>query len=367
MKKNKLPQGFLSSGLKCGIKKNDYDLGLIRFKQAYRVVGFFTSNLNVSYSVSLSQKNIKNPISAILVNSGNANCFSHNKGYQDTEDIAEKLANKLALDKKEILIASTGIIGKKLPKSKITKNISKLVKNLEDDSSKFAKSILTTDSCTKVISKVISFGKKKVRITGIAKGAGMIKPNLATMLAFVLTDADISLGGLKKNTKEAVEKSFNSISIDAAESTNDSLFVVSSKKVPLAKKEKNKFFFELQNVMIDLAKLIVKDAEGATKFVRLDLKGAKTKKEAKQLAEKIAGYILFKAALYGNNPNIGRIIAVLGQAKIKLKEEDLDIKFSSFAKKEIKITINLKRGSYDWRVYTCDLSPEYVKINAEYN
>ncbi|MCF7887999.1 MAG: bifunctional glutamate N-acetyltransferase/amino-acid acetyltransferase ArgJ [Candidatus Omnitrophica bacterium] len=367
MKNNKLPQGFLTSGIKSGIKKNDYDLGLIQFKQPYRVVGFFTSNVNVSYSVALSRKNIKNPISAILVNSGNANCFSHNRGYQDTEDITKELAKQLGIDKKNVLIASTGIIAKKLPKPKITKNIPKLVKNLENSPKKFAKSILTTDSCTKVISKIISFGKKKVKITGVVKGSGMIKPNLATMLAFVLMDADIDLGILRKNAKEAVEKSFNSINIDAAESTNDSLFLVSSKKVPLTKKEQKQFFLEFQNIMIDLAKLIVKDAEGATKFVQLDLKGAKTAKEAKRLAEKIAGYILFKAALYGSNPNIGRIIAVLGQERIKLNKNDLKLKTSSFTKKNINIVINLKRGKYSWRVYTCDLSPEYVKINAEYN
>ncbi|MCF7873592.1 MAG: bifunctional ornithine acetyltransferase/N-acetylglutamate synthase [Candidatus Omnitrophica bacterium] len=367
MKEYKLPQGFLTSGLNCGIKKKSYDLGMIYFNQPYRVIGFFTTNLNVSYSVSLSRENIKNPISAILVNSGNANCFSDDKGYQDTKEIVSKLAGKLDTGKEKILIASTGIIAKKLPKLKVIRNIPKLIENLEDSPVKFAKSILTTDSCTKIISKVIKFGKKKVTITGIAKGSGMIKPNLATMLAFILTDAGIDLGAFRKNAKQAVEKSFNSINIDAAESTNDSLFLASSKKIPLTKKEQKKFFLELQNVMIDLAKMMVKDAEGATKFVELNIKGARSKREAKRLAEKISGYILFKCALYGNNPNLGRIVAVLGQAKIKLKEEDLDIGFSSFAKKEIKISINLKRGKYNWRVYTCDLTPEYVKINAKYN
>lgn len=367
MKKYKLPQGFLTSGLNCGIKKKNYDLGLILFEKPYRVLGFFTSNLNVSYSVFVSKENIKNYISAILVNSGNANCFSHKRGYQDTEDILMKLAEKLKVSKDKILFASTGVIGKKLMKKKIIKNVTKLIENLEDNPDKFSKSILTTDTCSKVVSKVINLNKKKVTITGIAKGSGMIKPNLATMLAFILTDAGIDLSILKKEAKEAVEKSFNSINIDAAESTNDSLFIASSKKVFLTRQEQKKVLVEFQKVMIDLAKLIVKDGEGATKFVQLDIRGAKSKKEAKMIAEKISGYILFKCALYGNNPNVGRIIAALGQAQIKVEKKDLKIKFSSLAKKEINISINLNRGKSDWRIYTCDLSPEYVTINAEYN
>ncbi len=367
MKKHKLPQGFLTSGLNCGIKKKNYDLGLIFFEKPYRVFGFFTSNLNVSYSVSVSKKNIKNYISAILVNSGNANCFSHKRGYQDTEDILMNLAGKLKISKDKILFASTGIIGKKLMKKKIIKNVPKLIENLEDNPDKFSKSILTTDTCSKVVSKVINLNKKRVTITGIAKGSGMIKPNLATMLAFILTDADIGLSILKKEAKEAVEKSFNSINIDAAESTNDSLFVASSKKISLGTKDTKKFLLEFKKVMVELAKMIVKDAEGATKFVQLNLKGAKSKKEAKKIAEKIAGYILFKCSLYGNNSGIGRIIAVLGQAGIKVKEGGVKIKVSSPKKKEINVSINLKRGKYNWRVYTSDLTPSYVNINANYN
>ncbi|MCF7870474.1 MAG: bifunctional glutamate N-acetyltransferase/amino-acid acetyltransferase ArgJ [Candidatus Omnitrophica bacterium] len=367
MKYYKLPQGFLAAGVSCGIKKNGYDLGLILFKQPYRAIGFFTTNCNVSYSVSLSKKNIKNPVSAILVNSGNANCFSHKEGYRDTEEITKKLAERLEVGEEKILFASTGIIGKKLMKKNIIKNIPKLIKNLEDNSNKFSKSILTTDTHPKVISKTINFSKKKVTITGVAKGSGMIKPNLATMLAFVLTDADINLGILKKQAKESVEKSFNAINIDAAESTNDSLFVASSKKVSLSKQEQKKFFIAFQKIMVDLARLIVKDAEGATKFVQLDIRGAKSKKEAKMIAEKISGYILFKCALYGNNPNVGRIVAVLGQAQIKLNEKDLKIKFGSLTKKDVNIIVDLNRGKCNWRIYTCDLSPEYVKINAKYN
>lgn len=367
MKSNNLPQGFLASGLSCGIKKKGYDLGLILFQEPYPVVGLFTSNSNVSYSVSFCRKNINNPIKAILVNSGNANCFSDQQGYRDTEVIAESLAKALACNKKSILFASTGIIGKKLPKAKIIKKIPELTGNLEDNIAKFSESILTTDKKVKVVSEVLVLGKKKIKITGVAKGAGMIKPNLATMLAFVLTDADLSLSLLKKRAKEIADASFNSINIDAAESTNDSLFIASSRKVKLAKSQEKKFFSKLEEVMVKLAKMIVADAEGATKFVELEIKGAKTIAEAKRIAHQIAGYVLFKCALYGSNPNYGRIVAALGQAGVGVEKSNLEITSSSFKKKEVNIVVKLKRGRANWRVYTCDLSPDYVKINAEYN
>lgn len=367
MKKNVLPQGFLAAGLNCGIKKKGYDLGLIACQDFYRAAGFFTSNCNVSYSVSFCRKNIKNPVKAILVNSGNANCFSDKKGYQDTEEIAGYLAKALAVDKKNILFASTGIIGKKLPKNKIIKKISQLTASLENNAEGFARGILTTDTKLKIVSETLFFGKKKVRVSGIVKGAGMIKPNLATMLGFILTDADIDLVPLRKKVKESLETSFNAINIDGAESTNDSLFAISSRKVPLTEKEKKRFLGSLAKIMIKLSKMIVEDAEGSTKFVQLDIKGAKTKKEARRIANEIAGYILFKCALYGNRPNTGRIIAALGQQGIRLTEDDLGIKFSSLEKREVSVVVDLKRGSFSQRVYTCDLSPEYVKINADYN
>ncbi len=369
MEKNKLPKGFLSAGLNCGIKKKDYDLGLIFCQKPYPAIGFFTSNLNVSYSVSFCRKNIKNPVKAILVNSGNANCFSSRQGYQDTEAIAESLAKTLQISKKNILFASTGIIGKKLPKEKIIKKLKALKEKLTDSSDEFAESILTTDTKIKTISKTLSFGKKRVKITGVVKGAGMIKPNLATMLAFILTDADIDLGVLKKRTREIIGLSFNSINIDSAESTNDSLFLVSSQKVKLTKAEQKKFFVELEKITIQLAKKIVEDAEGATKFIQLDIRGAKTKKEAKKIADKMCSYILLRCAFYGDNPEpvFGRIIAALGQEKIKVKKENLKIKLTSLKKNQVYLSVELKRGEADWRVYTCDLSPEYVKINAEYS
>lgn len=366
-KKDKLPDGFLVSGVNCGIKKKAYDLGLVLFDDFYPCLGFFTKNSNVSYSVSFSRKNINNPIKAILVNSGNANCFSHKSGHKDTEVIAEKMAANLGVDKKNILFSSTGIIGKKLPKEKIIQKMDKLTEAAGSNPLEFAKSILTTDTKVKVASETLSLGARKAKIIGFAKGAGMIKPNLATMLAFILTDVAFDQKKLKKKIKEIIDISFNSINIDAAESTNDCLFLASSQKIRLSKPDEEKFLKSLEKVLISLAKMIVFDAEGATKFVQLEIKGAKTKNEAKKIAHQIAGYILFKCALYGSNPNYGRIVAALGQIKIKLKESDLKVDFSSLRKKNAVITVKLKRGKHNCKVYTCDLSPDYVKINAQYS
>lgn len=362
----KLPKGFSLSGIHCGIKKRNLDLGLVYCEGLFPAVGFFTKCANVSYSVSLSRKNIKYPVRAILVNSGNANCFSHKQGLEDTWQIVSRLADIVEVKKENILIASTGIIGRKLPKEKIIGKLDSLVKKLNKSAGikDFSKSILTTDTFTKVVYEKISLGNREVNLLGFAKGAGMICPNMATMLAFILTDADIPQSELKVAAKEAIDESFNSITVDGCMSTNDSLFLLSSRKVRLGEKvEREKFFLGLKKVCLDLAKMIVKDAEGATKFIQIQIQGAKSKQEAKKCAFAVANSNLLKCALYGKKANWGRIIAALGQAGVSVTD-DVHIEVSSLRKKEVKITVDLKQGNYSGKVYTSDLTPEYVKINA---
>lgn len=359
----KLPQGFLLSGINCGIKKKKLDLGLIYLEDFARTVGFFTTNANVSYSVLAAKKNINQPIKAVLVNSGNANCYSHKAGLGDTESIILSLAKQLGVKKSNILIASTGIIGKKLPKQKITAALGSLIKKLEKQPKKFAESILTTDTFVKVAQRKVA----KASILGFAKGAGMINPNMATMLGFVLTDLAVPKSAFRKIAKEAVEESFNSISVDGCMSTNDTVLFLSSRRVPLKGKSKHRAFKQsLKALCLDLAKLIVKDAEGATKFIQLKIKGAKTQNEAKKCGLALANSMLFKCAIYGANANWGRIIQSLGQAKVKVGE-NIRVKATSLNKKNIVITIDLKRGKAQWSVYGSDLTPKYVKINAEYS
>lgn len=365
----KIPAGFLLSGLNCGLKQNNKpDLGLIYCESFADALGFFTTNKNVSYSVTLSRKNISNPIKAVIANSGNANCFSHKSGLKDTQAIVSQLAKHLSADKRNILMASTGIIGKKLPKEKIISALPRLCADMEEDKAEsFSQSILTTDTFKKISCSEIKLQSATARILGFAKGAGMIAPNVATMLVFVLTDAILPKALFKKIAKEAIDRSFNSITVDGCMSTNDTVFILSSKKNVLkSPKEINAFSKELKKVCLDLATMLVKDGEGATKFIKISIKGAKSKAEAKRAGLSIANSNLFKCAAYGANPNWGRIIAALGAAGIKVSE-GIPIKMSDLSKRNIHIEVDLKRGAFAQTVYTSDLTPEYIKINAEYS
>ncbi|UCC94960.1 MAG: bifunctional glutamate N-acetyltransferase/amino-acid acetyltransferase ArgJ [Candidatus Omnitrophota bacterium] len=365
-KSAKLPEGFLLSAVHCGIKKKRLDLGLICCQEPASAIGFFTTNANPSYSVMFSKKNIHNPIKAVLVNSGNANCFTHSQGLKHTEEIASCLAHALGTKKANILLASTGIIGKKLPKEKIVKNLAGLIKQLDQKIDMFASSILTTDTFTKIAFAKVPLQKKDVHIIGFAKGAGMIHPQMATMLAFILTDARIKPALFKNITQAAVEESFNSISVDGCMSTNDNVCFLTSGKISLNNHQTNAFGHAIRNVCLGLAKMIVKDAEGATKFVEIEVRGAKSKEEAKRAALAVASSTLLKCSLWGASPNWGRIAAALGQAGIKAKE-NISIQSTNLKRKEAKIVIHLKRGKSQWRTYTSDLTPQYIKFNAGYS
>lgn len=362
----KLPEGFLVSSLNCGIYPHKKDLGLIWFEHLYPVVGFFSRNVNVSYSLTVSRKNVGNIIKAIIVNSGNANCFTHKNGVKDTLKICESLAKVLKVKRNNILIASTGVIGKKLPFKQIEKCIPSLVSLLGKDIQGFAESITTTDRYPKIAYRDVGSGRKRGSILGIAKGAGMIFPNMATMLAFILTDIDIEPKLFRYFSQVAIEESFNSISVDGCMSTNDTVFIVSSKKVKIGSKHIDKFFKGLKDVCIDLAKMIVRDGEGATKVIEIRVEKAKNRKEAKLAASSVANSILFKTAMYGNVYNVGRIISALGQAGIKVGDRT-KIKFSKLKNDYVRVNIHLQRGKAQAVFYTSDLTPEYVKLNADYN
>ncbi|MCM8796087.1 MAG: bifunctional ornithine acetyltransferase/N-acetylglutamate synthase, partial [Candidatus Omnitrophica bacterium] len=283
------------------------------------------------------------------------------------------LAKHLKLKKEEVLVASTGIIGKRLPLIKIKRAIPKLVKGLSlIGIDKAKRAILTTDKFTKEITAKFDLKKGKiVTLCGIAKGAGMIAPNLATMLAFILTDANITEEALRRALKTSIDNSFNCISVDGCMSTNDSVLILANgaSMGPLIASGKNFLLFSraLNLVCLELAKMIVRDAEGASKFIRIRVKGAKSQRQAKEAAWAVANSNLFKTAIYGENPNFGRIVSALGASSVEIKEEKLRIKFSPLSKKEINLDISLGMGKASAMVYTSDLTPEYVKINATYN
>lgn len=372
----KVPRGFFFSGIHAGIKKSrKLDLGLAYSDSSIDSVCFFTDNKVKAAPLSLDLKKLKrnkSKMRALIVNSGNANCFTGAQGIKDADTICKRTARILGIRADDVLIASTGIIGKRLPMAKILPKLPYLACSLHKDATLFSKAILTTDTFCKVSSKVISLTKGKIRIVGVAKGAGMIYPSLkqATMLGFIFTDVNMSKNLLRSACQRAVDVSFNSITVDSCTSTNDSVFILASKralKKPVVKKDKDfkKFSKGLESVCLELAKKIIQDAEGATKFIKITTKAA-SEEEAKKASKAIANSNLFKAAMYGQNPNWGRIIQALGQAGISVKE-NVTVKASMLRRKNIEIVVDLKKGKHSWTVYTCDLTPEYIRINAEYS
>jgi len=374
----KVPKGFLFSGISAEIKRSGKkDLGLILGSEGYlECLGYFTSNKVKAAPVILDIERLrksKGRVKAVLVNSGNANCFTGIKGFNSAKLICNKLASKLGVGNGSVLMSSTGIIGKRFPSSKIIRSLDNLINSLSKDVYPFAESILTTDTVKKISSKEIKLSKGKAGILGVAKGSGMIYPDLkkATLLVFIFTDANITRALLNKASKEALEMSFNSITVDGCTSTNDSLFFFSSKQSGSDLVNKQGRDFEifssaLKEVCLDLAKKVVKDGEGAGKFITVEVKGVKNKQLAKKAAFAVANSSLLKTAVYGENRNTGRIIQALGQAAVSVfPEARIDI--SGLKSKNVRISVDLKQGKHSYIVYTSDLTPEYIRINAEYS
>jgi len=374
-RKAALPVGFQANGITSGIKKSGkLDLALLYSDIPAKVACQFTSNKIQAAPIRINKRYLKKnkEFQAIIVNSGNANCFTGNAGLRDAEEITRVLSEAIGVKKDSVLMASTGIIGKRLPLLKIKKSIPSLVKGLSANAiDKAKRAILTTDTFTKEITVKLNIGNQIITICGIAKGAGMIAPNMATMLSFILTDALITQKALGKALKSCVDNSFNCITVDGCMSTNDTVIVLANgaRHNNLIDKGKkfNLFLKGLNIVCLELAKSIVRDAEGATKFIQINVDKAKDFAQARLVALNIANSNLFKTAVYGENPNFGRIIAAIGATGVDVQEKDIKIKVSPLNKKEIKVDVSIKQGNACATVYTSDLTPEYIKINAEYN
>jgi glutamate N-acetyltransferase/amino-acid N-acetyltransferase len=388
-------QGFKAAGVMCGIKKNNKkDLAMIYSTVPSVAAGVFTTNKVFSPSVQLCRENILSPVArAIVANSGNANACVGNQGYLDAKKIVQLTAEKLEIVPEEVLIASTGIIGEPLPMNKIETGIPNLVNALNENGSKdAAEGILTTDTFTKTVDVEISVSGTKVRLVGIAKGAGMIHPDMATMLAFITTDAAIEKKTLQELLKESTDKSFNMITVDGDTSTNDTVIILANSlaknKIIRGKSTSSKIFLEaLDFVTSKLARMIVKDGEGATKLIEVHVKGARAFHDAKAIALAISRSNLVKTAFFGEDANWGRIIAAAGTAGVSFDPDKMDMFFGQehvlknglycgnergkaietvIKGQEIVLTLNLNSGNEQARMFTCDLSPEYIKINAEY-
>ncbi len=367
--------GFKANGLAAGIKKSGkLDLSLISCDESCVAAGVYTKNSIKAAPLLVCQQHLKkHHARAIVINSGNANCFTGHFGLVYAQKTAELIAKLLKIETKDVLVASTGIIGKPLPFEKIKAAAPALVAGLSAQKGhEAALGILTTDKVTKEIAVQIKLGGKIATIGGCAKGSGMIQPDMATMLAFITTDAAIDKAMLKSALAIAVDRSFNCITVDGCMSTNDIAAVLANgragnKTVTKEGDDFKTFTKALTFVCLDLAKKIVLDGEGATKFIEIEVNGAKTYTQAKKAALAVANSNLFKTAAYGSNPNWGRVAGAVGSLGLPVTEKNLKIKFDSFANKNIHITVDLNIGKHSAVVYTCDLSPEYVDINGRYN
>jgi glutamate N-acetyltransferase/amino-acid N-acetyltransferase len=390
-------KGFKFAGIHAGIKKNGLsDLGLILCDKPAAAAALFTKNRVVAAPVIIGKETIKKgKCQAVLVNSGNANCFTGDQGLEDAKASAKLVATVFDLPEDLVMVSSTGVIGAPLPMEKFQTGVP-LLKNeidkgeLED----FAQAILTTDTCKKIVrlkgSIQTKLGEKEFSMMGAAKGSGMIRPDMATMLAYILTDADIGSKDLQKALKAANEKSFNRISVDGDTSTNDTLLCLASGESSACIRDDAglKVFQDLlEKVCFDLAKMIVKDGEGATKVIQITVRGAKTQEDAFKASEAIAHSNLVKTAIYGEDPNWGRITAAAGRSGAFVDPDKMDLYFEEIplvlkgrwlgeaAEKkasvimkapEINILLDLNLGDKTDGFLFCDFSENYVKINADY-
>jgi len=393
--KNFSVAGFKVWGIHCGIKKTEKkDLALICSDREAAVAGVFTTNRVKAASVLLNAARVKSGKGQVIIaNSGCANACTGKRGMADARATAEIAARELGVKPDMVYVASTGVIGEFLPMAKVETGIKTAVGLLSATGWEQAEeAIMTTDIYPKFSVVQEEIGGKTVTIAGIAKGSGMIHPNMATMLCFIVTDASIAAPMLKRALLSSTERSFNNITVDGDMSTNDMILCMANgaagnKKPASGSKDMKKFQACLDTVTSSLAKQVVRDGEGATKFVVIEVKNAKNPVEAKRAAMAVAKSSLVKTALFGEDANWGRIMAVLGSAGVDMDEAKTDIYFGkakiverglgqgkaaereatlALKQREVQIVIDLHKGKGAATVWTCDLSYEYIKINAAY-
>jgi len=392
-KGEKMCQGFKAAGIHAGIKKTkDKDLGMIVSDVPATVAGVFTKNQIKAAPVLLDMERIQSgTCRAVIVNSGNANCCTGEQGMKDAIRMAKATADKLGVAEEMVLVSSTGVIGQALPVETIESNMPQLFDALSPDGFlDFAESIMTTDKIPKKLSRTVKVAGKSFSLTGIAKGAGMIRPDMATMLSYICTDVEAGSSILKELLTDAVNLSFNRITIDGDTSTNDTVLILANGTSGLSLNDasvKAAFKNVLEEMLIELAKMVVKDGEGVTKFVEIKICGASSDNDAQKMADTVAHSNLVKTAFFGEDANWGRIIGALGRAGVDLNPDAIDIFFNDVmlvqngiwcgAEKEVEatkvmklpefvVTVDVHLGEEQAVCWTCDFSIDYVKINADY-
>lgn len=388
------PVGFQAAGIHSGVKKKRKDLGLIYCETPANAAAVYTTNAIQAAPIKVTKESIakEGKIQAVIVNSGNANACTGEQGEKDALEMRSVTAKKFDIPEHLVGVASTGVIGLHMPMDKITPNIQKIVPASTDDAAlHFNEAILTTDTVIKSTCYQAIIDGKKVTMAGSAKGSGMIAPNMATMLAFVTTDVAIESEALQLALKEVTDQTFNCITVDGDTSTNDTVLAMASgladnKTLTPAHKDWPLFIELLRQTCEDLAKMIARDGEGATKLVEVEVNGAANNQEAVQVAKSVVGSSLVKTAVFGEDANWGRIICAIGYSGAKVNAHTIDLSLgpikmlkdsqplhyseevaTDYLKNdEIKITIDLNIGNGTGKGWGCDLTYDYVQINASY-
>ncbi|EFX93426.1 bifunctional glutamate N-acetyltransferase/amino-acid acetyltransferase ArgJ [Streptococcus sanguinis] len=385
------PLGFSADGLHAGFKKKKLDFGWIVSEVPASVAGVYTTNKVIAAPLLVTKASIQKSqkLQAIVVNSGVANSCTGQQGLDAAYEMQRLAAQKLKIEPDLIGLASTGVIGEQLPMDALKNGLSQiLVSGKAED---FAEAILTTDTCTKTCVVTEEFGSDLVTMAGVAKGSGMIHPNMATMLAFITCDANISSATLQAALSQHVETTFNQITVDGDTSTNDMVLVMANgcrqnEEVQPDTEEFEKFSKMLRYLMADLAKKIAKDGEGATKLIEVNVQHAKDEQSGRMIAKSVVGSSLVKTAIFGQDPNWGRILAAIGYAGADVSVDNIDIWIEgipvmqasspvafdpeetsdAMAGELLTLTIDLHDGDTEAQAWGCDLSYDYVKINALY-
>lgn len=388
------PRGFVASGVRAGIKEKGEDMALVLSQVPAAAAGVFTTNVVKAAPVLLDRQRLpRSTARAIIANSGNANACTGEQGMINAAIMASETADLLGVPEDDVLVASTGVIGKQLPMDLVRDGIKSAVSSISPQGgASAARAIMTTDTQPKEVVATISIGGAEVRIGAMAKGAGMICPNMATMLCFITTDLSITPEMLQKCLSESVDLSFNCLTVDGDTSTNDSVIILANgeagnKTIDSESADLDTFRRALDSVTTALAKEIAADGEGATRMIEVTVEGATCFEDARQIAKTIANSALVKTAMFGSDPNWGRILAAAGRAGVAFDPGTVNLYFEDIAlvqsgmpvdfpekdvhdilrKPEVKILLQVGPGTSSATVWTCDFSYDYVKINAEYH
>ncbi len=390
-------KGFKGAGIHCGIRKNrsKKDLALIFSEKKASAACVYTTNLVKGAPIYVTQRNVADGFAqAIICNSGNANTCNAN-GQEIAQKMCDLVANELKINASDVIVASTGVIGEPLNIKAIEDNIDILVASLGNDSSSVAHAIMTTDLVEKEIAVSFEISGVECRLGGVAKGSGMINPNMATMLVFLTTDVSIEKSLLQKALLDATNDTFNMVSVDGDTSTNDMVSILANgmannKTITKIDADYQTFYNALVYVMTHLSKAIAQDGEGATKLLECNVVGAPTKEAARIIAKKVISSCLVKAAMFGSDANWGRVLCAIGYSGVDVKINLIDVKFESekgeilvcqngagvrfdeenaksiLKEKYVKINISLNQGNFNATAWGCDLTYDYVKINGDY-